>query len=227
MEFSFGIITAGNPDRIKEISDSVQAQIPLDKYEIIVVGGPPIDLPNVVHIPFDESAKPKWITRKKNLVTNRAKFENIVYMHDYIKIEPGWYSGFLEYGNDFVLCMNKMLNPDGSRYRDWSLWAEDALGLNVPRAEFLIPYEETSFSKYMYFSGAYWVAKKKVMLEYPLDERLSWGEGEDVEWSKKIRGVYNFSMNSLSSVRLMVYHHPIFTEISEDQLKEFKIRIAV
>ena len=42
------------------------------------------------------------------------------------------------------------------------------------------------------------------MLEFPLDENLIWGQGEDVKWSKEIREKYNFSMNPYSTVQLMV-----------------------
>jgi hypothetical protein len=38
------------------------------------------------------------------------------------------------------------------------------------------------------------------MLEFPLDESLSWGEGEDVLWSKQVREKYKFNMNTNSSV---------------------------
>ena len=55
----------------------------------------------------------------------------------------------------------------------------------------------------MYFSGAYWVSKKHVMEEFPLDERLSWGESEDVTWSMQVRQKYKFSVNPNSVVQLL------------------------
>ena len=55
----------------------------------------------------------------------------------------------------------------------------------------------------MYISGSYWVAKKQIMTEYPLDERLIWGHGEDVLWSKQVREKYEFNMNIHSSVKIM------------------------
>jgi hypothetical protein len=227
MNFSFGIVTGGNPDRIKIIFDSIASQIPSESYEIIVVGGEPVPLPNMTHIPFDESVKAKWITRKKNIITNTAKFDNIVYMHDYIALKPDWYEGFKKFGDNFNNCMTKMVNPNGDRYRDWTLWAADALKLEVPRPQFLLPYDETGFSKYMYFSGAYWVSKKKVMKEFPLNERLVWGEGEDVEWSEKVRSKYDFSINSNSTVELLVHHGPIFTEITSEALSNLKGRVGI
>ena len=53
----------------------------------------------------------------------------------------------------------------------------------------------------MYVSGAYWVATKEFMMKHPLNERLSWGEGEDVEWSYRARRDWNYKMNTKSTVQ--------------------------
>ena len=55
----------------------------------------------------------------------------------------------------------------------------------------------------MYISGSYWIAKKSVMEEFPLNESLCWGQGEDVIWSKQVRERYNFNMNINSTVSIM------------------------
>ena len=62
----------------------------------------------------------------------------------------------------------------------------------------------------MYISGTYWIAKKRVMEEFPLNENLFWGQGEDVEWSKSVTKKYNFSINPNSIVKLMGYKDPLF-----------------
>lgn len=217
MDFTFGIITNGKYiNRINEIINSIEMQN-IPNYEIIVVGGGEIKRNNVIHIKFDETI-PMWITRKKNIITSIAKYDNIVYMHDYIVICDGWYRGFLQYGDNFNVCMNKIINNDGTRYRDWTLWADDVKQLGVPNREYLLPYNITSLSKYMYFSGAYWVVKKNVMQEFPLDERRLWGQGEDVVWSKLIRQKYDFSINSLSSVKLLKQKDVIFRIINDKTL---------
>jgi acyl-coenzyme A synthetase/AMP-(fatty) acid ligase len=46
---------------------------------------------DIVHIPFDETQKPMWITKKKNLITQNSKYENLVFLHDYIILNNGWY----------------------------------------------------------------------------------------------------------------------------------------
>ena len=62
---------------------------------------------------------------------------------------------------------------------------------------------------------SYWVGKKDVMTEFPLNERLLWGQSEDVEWSLRIREKYDFSMNKHSSVQLLKYKDRAFDESDE------------
>lgn len=89
-----------------------------------------------------------------------------------------------------------------------------------PNGECLIPYEMTHLSKYQYISGTYWVAKRDVMLEFPLDENLSWGEGEDVVWSKNVRNKYIFSMNPHSTVKSLKFKDTVFSVASEETIKK-------
>jgi hypothetical protein len=67
----------------------------------------------------------------------------------------------------------------------------------------IIPYDITHLSKYMYISGSWWMAKMKVMEEFPLDNNLKHCESEDVEWSKRVRSKYNFSINKYSTVTFL------------------------
>jgi hypothetical protein len=161
-----------------------------------------------------------WITKKKNLITQNAKYENIVYLHDYIIFDENWYEGFLKFGDDFHVCMTKIINTDGSRFRDWTLSPfEDNFIRPVFGNELLLPYDVTNFSKYMYISGSYWVAKKIIMEIFPLDETRGWFQGEDIVWSRAVKEHFNFSMNTFSSVTLLKYKDPIFSETPERLLQ--------
>ena len=42
------------------------------------------------------------------------------------------------------------------------------------------------------------------MSEIPLDETLKWGDGEDVEWSHRMRDKYVFGLNSNSAVQIII-----------------------
>ena len=70
MEFTFGIITTDKTNLyVNKIIESIKL-LSIPNYEIIVVGGNNNYSNDVIHIEFDESIKPAWITRKKNLKNN-------------------------------------------------------------------------------------------------------------------------------------------------------------
>lgn len=224
MNFTFGIITNGqNDSNINLIIDSIE-QEKIPNYEVIIVGKTNVIRDKTITINFDESIRTGWITKKKNDISKLAKYDNIVFLHDYIVLNNGWYDGQLMSGNDFNVRMDKIINYDGTRFRDWCIWPHngnfmDALiGRNC-----LLPYDITNLTKYQYISGSYWIAKKQFMLTYPLNENLSWGQGEDVEWSKIIRNVVDFNMNINSSVRIIKPNKDrAFDETTADQIEILK-----
>ena len=93
--------------------------------------------------------------------------------------------------------MNSIINTDGSRYRDWVIW-DDPDYAGFPQTA-LPPYTYDK-TQFMYVSGAYWIARKYVMEDIPLNEKLFWCEGEDVEWSLKMRKKYKYVFNKYSFV---------------------------
>jgi hypothetical protein len=202
MNFTFGIITDGSqPERLAAIFKSIEQQN-IPNYEILVVGGKNIVRHNVTHIPFEETTEKAWITKKKNLVTQNAIYENIVYLHDYFALDKDWYKGWLQFGNDFEVAINKvwMLEEDTIyRHADWMInpydywkvfpewhWTNWDVGL---------PYDTRGLEKIQYISGGYWLAKKAFMERFPLDEKLFWGDSEDCRWSEIAREHTTFKFN--------------------------------
>ena len=62
------------------------------------------------------------------------------------------------------------------------------------------------------------------MQQFPLNEDLVWGQGEDVEWSKRVRSVYNFTMNQNSSVFILKSGKDrAFNEPNEELYKKLKM----
>jgi hypothetical protein len=201
MNITFGIIT--NSQVNQDVLNSIFEQNILN-YEIIVVGG----LNNyshghINHFYFDESFKKNWITRKKNLIIDEANFENIVFLHDYFRFSTNWYENQKKI-SDFDVCMNRILNVDGTRFRDWCAWDDPDLCYHSGHSIILPSYEYTK-TEFMYISGGYWIAKKDFMKKNKLNEELCWGEGEDVEWSKRIRNNFNYVMNVDSVVHCTKY----------------------
>lgn len=214
MKVTFGIVSCPDTcEHIDRVINSIHAYAPI-KYEIIVIGGNHIHpQPYLTHIPFDETQKKSWITKKKNMITDLAQYDTIVYMHDYVELMPGWSDGFNKL-EPWDVCMSRIFTQDGQRFRDWVAWDDPqfpgggrimekwcpAEGIKTAGKLTLVPYSYTN-THYMYVSGAYWVAKKQFMKLYPLNEDLSWGEGEDVEWSYRARHGWTYKMNTLSRVR--------------------------
>jgi hypothetical protein len=229
MDFSFGVITDGKQDaNLQLVVESVR-NLNIPKYEIIIVGKTLISGNDIYNIDFDENEKNAWITKKKNLITKFSNYENIVYSHDYVTFHENWYEGFLNFNShtNYSVCMNRIINLNGDRFRDWlinpfevseelrlilSLRPE---GLSKPGYACILPYWVTNLTELMYISGTYWVAKKDVMMEFPLNESLLWGQGEDVEWSNRIRNKYKFSINANSAVLLIKQKEEYFIEADQ------------
>lgn len=245
ISFTFGIITDGNAKSVKQdIITSVNSirNLKIPGYEIIIVGNESIlrqhadlnkDCKDIRVIDFDENQKSKWITRKKNLITQNAKYDNVVYLHDYIIFKDDWYEGWKKFGDNYHACMNKIENLDGTRFRDWVVFpwhlcysgelAKSAKELwdysDIHNNESLIPYHVTELNKWQYFSGSYWVAKKQIMQEMPLNENLVWDQGEDCDWSMKFSNKYQFSMNHFSTVKFLKQKQDAFGLIRPECLE--------
>jgi hypothetical protein len=185
LKITFGIITTRSTcDNVQKIVDSIYNQnMSKESYEIIIIGECDVkENDNISIVPFNESQKSMWITKKKNIITELANNDIIVYMHDYLALSPDWYSEFIKFGIDWDICMNRIINRTGERILDWMGLPDDRTYGNV-----LLPYEYEGSSG-MYIPGYYWIAKKHIMKEFPLNENFVWGEGEDIEWSKRVIG---------------------------------------
>jgi hypothetical protein len=222
ISFTFGIITSkGSQQFLKEIVDSIRIQA-IPNYEIIIVGGTS-SIEGCKRIPFDESVKAGWITRKKNLIFREAAYENIVIMHDYVVLREGWYEGFLLHGDSFQLCINPIQTVDGRRFRDYLLFNQ----FLHPRFsnKTLLPYDckvSPKVSRIMYVSGTYYVVKKELALKYPLREELAHNEGEDVIFCHDIESPH-IQCNRYSSVRLLKQKPCWENEMSQEDYQYLEV----
>ena len=238
MDFTFGIITTGNyDDFIKIIIESIENNN-IPNYEIIIVGNTSIQNTDIITIiNFDETIKNGWITRKKNIIIQNAKYDNIVLLHDYIKLNLGWYVGFLKFGDNYDWCINPIFNSDGNRFRDYTLFPYKIPSFNIDSPldidtyfanSCLLPYDyenNIKTNKYMYVSGAYYVIKKNIALQYLLDENLCHNQGEDLELSKRLHnnGIF-IKRNKYSNVTFLKYKD---RQIWENEINSEKLLIYI
>lgn len=212
--WTFGIITDGyHQERVSKIILSIIIQ-GIKTYEILIIGDKKLKYKNEfqsTHIKFLGYSKTgNWdlnkkiggfnISQKKNLVIEKAKYENICFLHDYVVLDEKWYYGIKKFEENYKwdILTNKMVNFDGSRVFDWVMIDHPLFYNKVT----YIPYDQT-LNKYQYIPGNYWCGKKSVMKKYKLNENLKWGEQEDVEWSKRIRSKVKLSFNNYSMVKFV------------------------
>lgn len=229
MNFSFGLITDGTQkERLNQVLKSIIWECSgRCGYEIIVVGGDIDDIDfgvgeEIKHIEFDESIKPGHITKKKNLIAQCAIYNNICYLHDYVALESGWLDGFNKFGDNWLTCTNKIKNSDNTRFHDWCVlydnsWMDPPIDNEQPPSGFtfgvgrLLSYDHPPIGRWQYYSGQYFLIKKSLILEIPLDESRIHGQGEDVQiaklWYQKY-GSSIFNFNPHSSVRFLKYKQP-------------------
>lgn len=230
MNITFGIVVGPNhePHIVRALIDSIFEQdFEGHDYEIIVCGNYDADPElGIKVIPFDESVKRGWITRKKNIIANHAKYDILCLLHDYYLLDKDWYQGVLKYtriNSKWKILCNKVLRYEGDRHSDWLvnqkymdqvLAKHPELGAelmsvaptenNGPRWVCGLPYAENELSSIQYVSGGYILARTAVYKEVPFDERYGWGEAaEDIIWSEGVIGHgYRINFNPYSLVTL-------------------------
>jgi len=211
MDFTFGIITNGS-ENLPLIAQSIRAQN-IPNYEILVVGQNDLSGSDIRSIPFDESVRPMWITRKRNLIAQNARYENIVMIHDYIVLMEGWYEGFLRFGSDFSICNSKIIDVHGRRGIDYTLFLP-FLSHPSLRDRQLLPYDyppSHTLSTIMYLPGNYVVIKRDIALKFPYDERLVWNQMEDVVLSHTLTDAgYIIQCNPYSTVQMIKDKGPYY-----------------
>lgn len=229
---TIGIVTTGIENN-HLLNEMVKSLFVTDDIEVIMIGGPTvsfINTPMLRHIPFDETIGTKgWITRKKNMLTQEARYDTILYTHDYFTFASNWVTSWKQFiaTTEFDVAVNCIYTAEGSRHSDWVidpflLW-ETHPELHGHYWDVLLPYEE-NYTPLQYISGNFWVAKKSFMEKYPLNESLYWGDAEDIEWSARIRPHTTFRCNTNTHVTIQKHGKWAPNLITPEHLETMKRR---
>lgn len=179
-KWTFGIITNGKKNEWveRQIASIRNQKIP--EYEIIICGKYyDRKEKDVKYIYFDKKDDLGWITKKKNLICNSAKYENICVLHDRIILKENWFEGMKKYGNYFEVLSCIIKNEEGERAGDWITYGNT---LNKFPSIGILEYKD--WDKYGYLDGAMYILKKSVWKKVKWDEKLFWNQGEDIKLSQ-------------------------------------------
>ncbi len=168
--WSFGIITNGDRDDWMEmIIESIKKQ-KIPHYEIIICGKyRKRPEKNITYIPFSERADRGWITKKKNLIVEKAKYENLCMIHDRLVLNSNWYQGMKKYGNAFELlgCVQRQSN--GEQAGDWLTWGGPLYSFYKIAG---MEYSDWDYNTYL--SGQLVIIKKRIYEKVLWDETTFW-----------------------------------------------------
>ena len=206
-EFSmtFGVCTGyTNPEHLIKCIESIRNQR-LSSYEILVIGPEVPDAiylelqgPDIKFLTFDETIKPLWITKKKNILAQQAKYDRLCLLHDYLWLTPDWATNFQSFEAQHpwsVLAFPQQRFDGGRFWYDWSGF-EQSRGIHYRK---FYDHTDWSHNNDIYISGNIFCVHRQLLLAHPLDERLGHMQEEDLEWSRRVAPFTHFkcAYNSL------------------------------
>jgi len=190
--FTFGVITDGKrPVQLDAFIKSVHnLERKQDERVEIIVCGPEYlkkeleaygdDILLVVEP--DQFKENGWITRKKNLITQASTSDNLIIVHDRYTVPGDFITNIQKYGGDYSVLACRHLQPDGRRVPDWvTLGGEWTL--TTPAT-----LEYGDWTPFIYLNGGVMIAKTEVLKKVRWNELLFWGQAEDVELTRRLRG---------------------------------------
>lgn len=204
---TFGICTGyENAEHLIKCVNSIRNQaLAMDDYQILVIGPEApdpiveeLDAADIEFLTFDESVRPRWITKKKNILARKADFDRLCIMHDYMWLTPNWATRLLDFEiyNYWNVLAFPQQRADGGRF--WYDWS----GFRGPRElddRQFYDYKDWDHNDEVYISGNIFCVHRGLLLEHPFDENLGHMQEEDLEWSRRIAPYVHFkcAYNSL------------------------------
>lgn len=187
-KWSFGIITNGTKnDQVDVLIQSIIRQH-IPQYEIVICGPyentqaySQVTVLSDVAIHDDIRAP---ISAKKNKIIQAATYNNLCIFHDRFYLPNDWFVRFQQYGNYFDFLNLPTVDDCGRRFRvDWMTFCDPITRISTM---FNRPLRYSQWSSQLIIQGGIILGKKHLMLNNLLDERLYWGELEDMHFSKMV-----------------------------------------
>lgn len=206
-KWTFGIVTNGKRlEWLEQLIQSIRMQ-KISCYEIIICGTYPHQpAEDIKYIPFNKRDDKGWITKKKNLIVENAKYENICMLHDRIILNKDWYLGMKMWGNCFENLGCRQLYK-GKRVHDWVVSHFFINNKDKKKFAFESYADYRDWYKDIWFMGQLNIFKKSIITKNNLwwDEKLYVGDREDYELSKNFsKEGFIHRFNDAASVETLI-----------------------
>lgn len=206
-KWSFGVVNDGrNPERLEQIAESIRRQH-IPHYEILICGPSTTSIPvgqDIRLLPDDDCYLDSRIPicQKKNILANAAQYNNLVIIHDRIRLTDSWYQHIIQNGNYFDAIVPSIVDAEteSKHIIDCASYHEITYGKYHPFTR------DPKWTSNIYMDGAVMIIKRHVYLQNPLSNFLHWGEKEDVDLAKrmKLNGFF-IGINHHITVTTMTY----------------------
>lgn len=176
-KWTFGIITVGKRNEwVRQFIESVRDQ-KIPHYEIIIVGtwnDDSVNKQDIKYIHFNKQDDKGWITKKKNIIFQHAKYNNVLVLHDRFFLDKNWYKGMQQYGNYWDGLFFPIIDKTGYEYVHWSVWGHGFLPIGYADIK--------DWDEDYYAGGTFMAIKKNIWKKVKLNEKLFWADQEDAEY---------------------------------------------
>ncbi len=234
--WTFGMITRGQRNHNVEMILQTIRNLGVPHYEIIICGTY-FDRkePDFCYIHFSEKDDKGWITKKKNIIAENSRYENIVIGHDRLLYTPGWYEGMKKYGNYFdALSCEMVIKGTNFRTFDWCLHSYD---LKAPAQSWpfltashrgmhqtVMGLYDDDWDYRAVMTGSVGIFKRSLWKVVPWNEDYFWNQDEDAEISRRIwkeGAIVRF--NPYSKLETLSWRHSLVS-LAKRNPKELEMR---
>ena len=185
---------------LKQCVASLQLQPELTQGGQILICGPSCSadviqgLVGVEYLSFEtEMVAGRFIIgRKKNYAVSHLKHEKVLVCHTRIVLQPGCLAALPE-EFDLITPAVSVVGAQGitlpyadllfQQFRSTAVYTQDpAPYIGYPRTR----WREHLRRYHPYVDGALFCTRRSLFVALPLSEAIAWGEGEDVEWCRRL-----------------------------------------
>ncbi len=181
---TFGVITNGRRrEKLLRNLDSILG-LGVQRLQVLVAGKVDADLQSelrrrgVDFVADPEAANRGQLGRMRNLVVEHARHGIVAIADDDMVFHPDFCQGLRECGSDFDALAVNIRNADGSRCWDYAT-------KGGPKGHRLLDYGEPD--EHTYISGGLIVARREVLAAVRWDDRRTFYQDEDVDFSERLR----------------------------------------
>jgi hypothetical protein len=184
--WTFAVLASGKRlDNVVRLLESIRHEDPDRNHQIIVCG-----TPHTAYEPFgvechcgDYREELAEISRKKNDIANKASGANLLIAHDRYVLQPGFLTGFDQFGYDFDFVAIPQSYECGSHYPAYCALQDDSLTWS----DAIDCRDYSRVRPAQYVNGGLIIAKTRTLQDLKFNDLLFWNQAEDVELARTFR----------------------------------------